>query len=159
MGMDVYGLKPTAPKGEYFRNNVWWWRPLAEYIGFAAPDLHEKVGDDGGGWEVNDGEGLNAEDSLTLAKKLRSDLKSGKTKEYEQGYQRLLDELPQEECGICAGTGKREVPPTIGAGTHPCKACDTTGQQDNWRTNYPFAAANVEEFTEFLENCGGFKIN
>ena len=27
MGMDVYGLEPRKEKGEYFRNNVWWWRP------------------------------------------------------------------------------------------------------------------------------------
>jgi hypothetical protein len=29
MGMDVYGKEPKSDKGEYFRNNVWWWRPLA----------------------------------------------------------------------------------------------------------------------------------
>jgi hypothetical protein len=62
MGMDVYGLNPKLKsekpkldwnsasekerddyfeqmnkfeeenKGYYFRNNVWWWRPLADYI-------------------------------------------------------------------------------------------------------------------------------
>jgi hypothetical protein len=25
-------------------------------------------------------------------------------------------------------------------------------------TNYPFSAANVLEFTAFLEDCGGFRI-
>ncbi|QOR55575.1 MAG: hypothetical protein UMS36scaffold28_65 [Phage 59_13] len=28
MGMDVYGVKPKSKQGEYFRNNVWSWRPL-----------------------------------------------------------------------------------------------------------------------------------
>ena len=28
MGMDVYGLNPD----KYFRNNVWWWRPLWDYV-------------------------------------------------------------------------------------------------------------------------------
>ena len=31
MGMDVYGIAPTSERGEYFRNNVWWWRPLWDY--------------------------------------------------------------------------------------------------------------------------------
>jgi hypothetical protein len=26
--MDVYGRSPTAPAGEYFRANVWSWRPI-----------------------------------------------------------------------------------------------------------------------------------
>ena len=37
MGMDVYGKNPTAPEGNYFRNSVWCWRPLAVYILQAAP--------------------------------------------------------------------------------------------------------------------------
>ena len=32
MGMDVYGENPKNEKGEYFRNNVWWWRPLGDFV-------------------------------------------------------------------------------------------------------------------------------
>ena len=32
MGMDVYGLEPRKEKGEYFRNNVWWWRRLWAFV-------------------------------------------------------------------------------------------------------------------------------
>ena len=32
MGMDVFGLAPKEEKGEYFRNNVWWWRPLWDFV-------------------------------------------------------------------------------------------------------------------------------
>ena len=28
MGMDVYGMNPTTERGEYFRANVWSWRPI-----------------------------------------------------------------------------------------------------------------------------------
>ena len=31
MGMDVYGIAPEKEWGEYFRSNVWWWRPLWDY--------------------------------------------------------------------------------------------------------------------------------
>jgi hypothetical protein len=34
MGMDVYG-----ESGNYFRNNVWWWRPLANYCQAIAPHI------------------------------------------------------------------------------------------------------------------------
>jgi hypothetical protein len=32
MGMDVIGCKPTAPAGEYFRANIWSWRPIHKLI-------------------------------------------------------------------------------------------------------------------------------
>ena len=33
MGFDISSTgNHKTPKGEYFRNNVWWWRPLAQYI-------------------------------------------------------------------------------------------------------------------------------
>ena len=32
MGFDLSGLNPKNETGEYFRNNVWWWRPLAQYV-------------------------------------------------------------------------------------------------------------------------------
>ena len=31
MGMDVSGMNPSSETGEYFRNNVWWWRHLWNY--------------------------------------------------------------------------------------------------------------------------------
>lgn len=39
MGMDVIGQSPVSERGEYFRNNVWWWHPLWEYCERLAPDL------------------------------------------------------------------------------------------------------------------------
>jgi hypothetical protein len=159
MGMDVYGLKPTSQVGEYFRNNVWWWRPLAEYVLQVAPHLHKRVGEDGVGWQYNDGNGLNANDSRILAKILKEELKLGKTQAYEEKYKRLQAKLPDQRCGVCEGTGKRQPVPKVGAGDVPCNGCDQTGKQDHPSKNYPFDTDNVKEFTEFLENCGGFEIN
>ena len=31
MGFDLYGNSKNK-EGEYFRNNVWWWRRLADYV-------------------------------------------------------------------------------------------------------------------------------
>ena len=32
MGFDIYGEASERECGEYFRNNVWWWRPLSGII-------------------------------------------------------------------------------------------------------------------------------
>ena len=39
MGMDLHGNNPITEEGEYFRNNIWSWGPLADYIKQVAPDL------------------------------------------------------------------------------------------------------------------------
>lgn len=60
MGMDV-----TSKNGNYFRSNVWYWRPLVELMFQADADLYNKVGE---GWHYNDGNGLdNAEDCKAMA--------------------------------------------------------------------------------------------
>src|SRR5262252_5176839 len=72
MGFDVHGRAPSSEVGTYFRNNVWYWRPLANYISEVAPSLYtDKV------WQYNDGKGLNAADAAKLALILETELKSG----------------------------------------------------------------------------------
>lgn len=43
MGMDIYGLQPKDETGKYFRNNYWWWRPLARYCQQVAPEIMAKI--------------------------------------------------------------------------------------------------------------------
>lgn len=154
MGMDVFGRKPKNETGEYFRNNVWWWHPLWEYCCVVAPDLCGKV--ECG--HTNDGDGLNAKDSLALAKLLSEEIESGRTAAYEVTRAATLAALPDVECSSCNGSGTR----TFGSGSvavaEPCSPCKATGVCRPWETYYGFEVANVEEFAAFLENCGGFQI-
>lgn len=39
MGFDIYGRKPSSDAGKYFRNNVWWWRPLRMLISLTCADI------------------------------------------------------------------------------------------------------------------------
>lgn len=78
MGMDVYGKKPMSEKGEYFRNNVWWWHPLADYCVHVASDICEACQY----WHSNDGCGLDAEDAMQLAEILQGELDSGNCDAY-----------------------------------------------------------------------------
>src|ERR1700744_8202 len=104
MGMDVYGRKPTTEDGKYFRNNVWWWRPLADYIVDVAPRaLTGKCKY----WQSNDGAGLNAKESLRLAVILREEIASGRCKEFADLRARDIAAMPRLICEWCEGFGIR----------------------------------------------------
>ena len=150
MGMDVYGKKPKNEKGEYFRNNVWYWHPLWDYCLTQHPDPAAKV-EHG---HSNSGDGLNSQDSTKLGKLLKQDLLSGKVDSYEQSYKKELDALPMQECTICNSTGIRNDQHVQGT----CNACKGEGKVEHFAKHYPFVKQNVEEFSEFLINCGGFEI-
>ena len=40
-----------------------------------------------------------------------------------------------------------------------CKSCDKTGERDNWHASYPFHVENVERFSQFCLQSGGFEIS
>lgn len=42
MGFDLYGKNPQNETGRYFRNNVWWWRPLWSLVSFYGRDVLTK---------------------------------------------------------------------------------------------------------------------
>lgn len=161
MGMDVIGKcavpKPVGedgkPVGEYFRNNVWWWRPLATYCVEVAP----KITDGCAYWQSNDGDGLNAEDSVRLADALQAEVDSGRTAAYACDYKARLEALPLEQCSICDGTGWR-TDGVLGPGKKKCNGCKGTGETKNSETWYPFTVENVIEWIAFLRFCGGFEI-
>jgi hypothetical protein len=153
--MDVIGRKPTSEAGKYFRNNVWWWRPLADYVCEVAPEITAKCQH----WQTNDGDGLNATDSKRLAAVLKQKIAEGHTLAHAQIRAAELLALPDERCTICGGTGYRAEPPECGPGSMPCNGCEAKGRRRPSDTYYPFEVSNVEEFIVFLEACGGFKIN
>lgn len=159
MGFDIYGADPGTEEGKYFRNNVWWWRPLANYCLEVAPDVTEACPH----WHSNDGAGLNAEDALALADALQAELDAGRTETYARRYASRLEAMPNEPCTICEATGVRKEPPETGAGDLmnggvECNACDGEGYCRPFVTHYPFDVDNVREFVTFLRGCGGFSI-
>lgn len=171
MGMDVIGVKPKNKKGEYFRNNVWWWRPLATFICDTYPDIADKCEH----WGSNDGDGLDGKTSLELSKRIREDLANGTVAEFEREYNEWRASLPRENCSHCDATGIRqdkvgrengmpdkELSPEVkiltGREFGWCNGCDGVGTTENWNAGYPFSQENVAEFADFLEACGGFQI-
>jgi hypothetical protein len=160
MGMDVFGRKPTTKEGEYFRNSIWWWHPLASYICVVAPEIADHCEN----WQTNDGNGLNAEDSATLADQLQQEIDSGRTERFAVIHAAEQELTPNEPCHLCKGTGILRPSATgeCGAGDIltgiKCNACDGNGSVPGFLTRYPFSVDNVRNFVAFLRGCGGFVI-
>lgn len=171
--MDVYGKSPTSKDGEYFRNNAWRWRPLWDYCRSIAPDLiDEKLFKSG---HYNDGAGLDAKGAVALAKKLESEIETGRTAIYAANYQAHQAGTPDEDCDLCEGTGIRRdtvgvtngfVSRVIEKEDHPragqsgwCNGCDGLGHKRPTSTWYYFNEENVRQFAKFLRASGGFEIN
>jgi hypothetical protein len=158
MGMDIYGKNPTSPEGEYFRNNCWYWQPLASYACEIAPAITANCRY----WQSNDGDGLDGALSLALANTLQLEIDAGRTAAYEKRYRSEQKMAPNEPCYICAGTGTRNPVPECGAGDIvtglECNGCGGSGYiRPSWADDR-FSEDNVKSFVAFLRTCGGFTI-
>lgn len=151
MGMDVYGVAPKSEVGEYFRNNVWFWRPLWDFVSESC-DLDEDVQRSG---HFNDGLQIDELTARRIAKTLFALLNDGTVANLEVLYQRAHDALPDEVCTHCNGTGVRNDKYVQGK----CNGCDGTGKVRPFETHYPFSAENVADFAHFCDKSGGFEIS
>ena len=138
------GLGATSKTGVYFRNNVWWWRPLANYVMEVCNITNED------GWHTNSGHKITALDAADIYNKLHTELKKGNTKKYAAAYTKRLEGLPNEPCHVCKGD-KTYI-------DTPCHVCNETGEVDHWEKNYPFSVDNVKMFIAFVKESGGFEI-
>lgn len=150
MGFDLYGVRARSETGEYFRNNVWWWRPLANYV----VDHVEIPAEDQEHWFYNNGHEIEEDLAMRIADALDALIESGDTERYEREYKERLEALPLETCEFCKGTGQRDDAFVQGA----CNACGGDGKSKNFATNYPFEVENVKEFAKFCRESGGFTI-
>ena len=150
MGMDVYGVAPTSEVGEYFRNNVWSWRPLWDFVGESC-DLTLEMKRSG---HFNDGLQIDELTARRIAKTLFSLLQDGTVATYQRKRDALLEALPDEVCRHCNGTGVRDDSYVQGE----CNGCNGTGKVRPFETWYSFSAENVVDFARFCYVSGGFEI-
>lgn len=69
MGMDVYARRPKHEGTKHFRANIWEWRAIHDYMSNHAGHLYPTNLDYQ--MSFNDGRGLNAAQSVTVAKALK----------------------------------------------------------------------------------------
>ena len=171
--MDVYGKEPKNKNGEYFRNNIWYWRPLWDYCCDVAGDV---IDDDLATYgHTNDGQGLDADGAVRLAERLLQEVESGNTAEFKKNYDAELAALPLLPCQYCEETGIRtdavgvsggmltrelseEIAILLGRTHGTCNGCNGSGKRESFATSYPFEVENVVEFANFCKDSGGFEI-
>jgi len=154
MGFDVFGKKPINETGEYFYNTIWEWRPLWDYMFRNLDVLSEEDYEEG---DYNYGYEINMEKAKNIANKLNQKIKSGEAEEYIAAYNKLIDELPVYLCGLCNGSGFRNLPDSNDAIS--CGLCHGTGEAISFIKSYPMEMENLKAFADFCENSGGFLIH
>ena len=138
--------------GTYFRNNVWWWRPLWNYVCFICDDILDEEDQDNG--HGNGGHQINEKKAEVIASRLNLYIENGEAEYFAIERQRALDAVPDEDCEYCNATGKRDDEYVKGE----CNGCQGKGTRRPWDNNYPFDVDNLKEFAKFCEQSGGFEI-
>ena len=115
MGFDLSGKNPTLhtnmpedPQdwdaqqawhkenpGVYFRNNVWWWRPLWAYVSNVCSDILKDIDIEYG--SSNNGHFVSKAKSIKIGKRLDKLHKSGDIAAYEEEHKRLLSEMSDDD--------------------------------------------------------------
>ena len=147
MGFDISG-----ESGNYFRNNVWWWRPLWDFISSVCDGILSE--EDITACTFNDGHLIDSHKTQAIVEVLEKNLKDGTVDEYEKKYRQQSNSAELEQCDLCKGTGQRNDEIVQGE----CNKCDGTGKVKPFWTNYPFSRDNVENFLAFLRESGGFRV-
>jgi len=150
--------------GIYFRNNVWYWRPLWAFVCNNCSDILTIKDMEKGSY--NDGYKISKTKSKKIAARLRRLLREQEVqlqyKEFEEERQRGVEHNKKIEDLVSAlkERVKEQHGDIIPANyPEPHKTdWDNLQSQRNWNANYPFEVQNVKEFAEFCEQSGGFII-
>lgn len=81
--------------GYYFRNNVWWWRPLWSYVcDYIAPDI--LTDEDKKGGEFNDHHHINAIKANYIADKIAEAHENGELQKFADLYVKSREQLEDD---------------------------------------------------------------
>ena len=119
--------------GIYFRNNVWWWRPLWDYVYNECQDiLTEKDWDSG---HYNDGHAISEEKAVQIGKRLNELIESGKAQAYVKAHDEERKLAKEGNKGLKVGD-----------------------EGYNWEDSYPISLDKIQSFAVFCSESGGFEI-
>jgi len=99
MGFDIVGINPKNKKGEYFRNNVWWWRRLADFVIHVSEDILTVR--DAEQFKWNNGYKISKRKAEKIAKRLKEAINDKKAhkkflKEQVKAYTELSKKIAKE---------------------------------------------------------------
>ena len=151
--------------GYYFRNNVWWWRPLWSFVCSSCDDILTEKDMNVGSY--NDGHKISKTKATRIGKRLSKLLADGtvheicKEHELERAKSKAYNEMIEEQLNDIKSRVKLEhgdgkVPATY---PEPFKTeWEKTYAKKKWSAEYPIDAGNIEDFAKFCLESGGFEI-
>ena len=153
----------TSNPGMYFRNNVWWWRPLWSYVIDNCPFLTEDEAQ-AGGW--NDGREIDEIKALLIASTLEDLIESGAVKKHEKEYEdnrnkiQLKNKLIENKMDKITEIEKQKYGGLVPKDYPEPYRSDWTKlhESKDWGGSYPFDEDNVKKFAVFCKESGGFQI-
>ena len=152
--------------GYYFRNNVWFWRPLANLItvlneDWLTDEQKERL-QDNSGFEFSELEAIKIKLSLENVinngwlKKAEEQWKK-EAKQAELWNAQIKEQMEKLKKQAIKETAKaniipRDYPP------HLKLKWDKLWESEDRTSSYPVSLENVKNFVAFLNECGGFKV-
>ena len=151
--------------GRYFRNNVWWWRPLWDFVSEQCQDFLTVEDIVGGG--SNSGHKISKTKSLMISRRLSKVISEGlvdkidremtlKVAQAKADNEELQKEMDKVTNKCHKEHGKNLVPANYPE-PYYSQWKELQGKH-NWDGDYPFNADNVKEFAKFCQESGGFEI-
>ncbi len=119
--------------GIYFRNNVWFWRPLWEFVCDNCNDILSERQMQGG--NSNDGVEIENEEAVAIHDRIMIDIGEEQIIKMHAEYEQMRQDAEDNN------KGKK------------------LGDKDyDWGANYPFDSDNIIRFAKFCKESGGFTI-
>lgn len=152
--------------GYYFRNNVWFWRPLANLITvlneeWLTEEQKERL-QDNSGFEFSEEEAIRIKLSLEKAinsgwlKKAEKQWKK-EAKQAELWNAQINEQMEKLKKEAIKETAQDHIIP-LNYPPHLKLKWDKLWESEDRTSNYPVSLKNAEEFVAFLNECGGFKV-
>ena len=151
--------------GDYFRSNVWWWRPLADYVIKFTGCVEE---DDINLWHENSGHEVDDETAKQIHNQLQVLIESGHTQKFQDDYEKERkkmekhnDKIEKKLDKFCKSVEKKLGKTNVAPMDFPKEDKDKWDKIYNekmFSASYPFSVDHVKEFAEFCRFSGGFKI-
>jgi len=146
MGFDLMSTgNHKTTKGEYFRNNVWWWRPLAQYIITYTGCVEERHAER---WAYNDGHHVIEQEAKTIAKQLRHLIETGHTQKHWEVFEKERKKaethnkkVEKELKAFQEKVGKDIAPNDYSK--EDKKKWNNIYEKKLWSASYPFSVKNV----------------
>lgn len=137
MGYDLYAVKPSSEKFGYFRSNIWYWRPLWNYVAILSKDI--LTNDDIEEGNYNNDHIINSELSVIIGNRILESFSNNVFTDFKDKFEKEKEDLDKEN--VCSNSN------------------NNTSSSENFYKNYILDKDLLEEFANFCINSGGFQIS